>query len=378
MKSNRKKIILAGGGSGGHITPLISVWEIIKEEYDFVYIGVRGGVGLELVSDKKILMYQIMVGKWRRYFSLLNVVDVFKFVFGVFQSLIILSKEKPNLVLAKGGYVALPVSLAAWLMRIPVIAHESDTVMGLANRIIARFAVKIAVTFPLGNYPSKYQKKLVLTGMPVRNWRAKRSDESRYRKYFGIDNDLPIVLVMGGSQGAVGLNTYVLNNIFSMLDFTNVIHITGRTDLERVQKIAGKFGKKNGKYLIFDFMLKDYEKAIFIADLIVSRSGSTSLSEISSLSKPSILVPLPTSASNHQFHNAKSFEDVGASILVEERDFDKINLSILIKSLFEDEERYEEMRASASTAMMTDGSSQILADLIADVLKGKSNNTNLS
>ncbi|MFA4931229.1 MAG: UDP-N-acetylglucosamine--N-acetylmuramyl-(pentapeptide) pyrophosphoryl-undecaprenol N-acetylglucosamine transferase [Patescibacteria group bacterium] len=366
MKNDRKKrIVLAGGGSGGHVMPLLNVWELLKNDYDFIFMGKSRGDEEMLVKQRNIPYHGVWTGKWRRYWSWRNVIDLFTFPMGIWQSIWILYHYKPDLVFAKGGYVSLPVAVAARILGIKLVLHESDSVFGLANRLAAGFASKIAVSFPVGRYDIGYHDKMIWTGMPVRNWRVGDDNVEDIRQHFAIDNDLPVVLVTGGSQGAMNLNTYVMKHIVAILEFANVIHIAGKNDFKRVEAKKINIIRGNGKYIIYDFMYEDYDKAMILADMVVSRAGST-LAEISNLAKPSILVPLPHSASNHQYYNAKSFEDVGASVMVEERDFERINLAILVESILGDEERYEEMSAAAVTAIKTEGATQMMADLIVE------------
>jgi len=211
---------------------------------------------------------------------------------------------------------------------------------------------------------------MIYTGLPVRAWAKKSGDDDEIIKSFGLDKELPIIFVTGGSHGAKSLNSYVAQHLEKILEFANVIMVTGENDYER---IVDKVGDVKGKGVcrIYSFLTDNFNKGMFISDLIISRASATTLAEISSMAKPSILVPLPTSASNHQYFNAKSYEDMGACVLVEERDFDKINLAVLIKSLFEDEESYHEMTSSASAAMQTDGVGKIILDLINDLIEEK-------
>ena len=369
-RKKRKTILLAGGGSAGHVMPLVSVVEAIKGKYDTVFIIEKNGVEENVLKKRNIIYYGILAGKWRRYWSWQNFIDIFKVIIGIFQSIYLLFKIKPDVVLAKGGYVSIPVSVACWFWHIPLVSHESDAIMGLANKFTARIARKIGVAFPVGVYGGVNENKLVWVGMPVRKFEMDGGDLIKIGKYFGINNDLPVVFVTGGSQGAVNLNSYILKNIKEILKFCNVIHITGKKDFDRVKKIKEELELLPGKYLVYDFMYDDYGRAIVLADIVISRAGST-LAEISFMAKPSILVPLPTSASNHQYYNAKSFEDVGASIMIEERDFNKVNLAILLQSVLSDEERMEEMKAAATTAMMTEGSAQMMLDLIESVMNGE-------
>jgi UDP-N-acetylglucosamine--N-acetylmuramyl-(pentapeptide) pyrophosphoryl-undecaprenol N-acetylglucosamine transferase len=240
-------------------------------------------------------------------------------------------------------------------------------VMGLANKIISRMAKTIAVSFPIGAYDNKYASKMIFTGLPVKGWKAKSGDVQKMKKILQIDLQLPTIFVTGGSYGANSVNSYILEHASKILNYANILHVTGDNDYDRVTKL-GKNIKGKGVYNIYKFLTDDFNKDLYVSDMVISRASATTLAEISSMAKPSILIPLPTSASNHQYFNAKSFEDMGASVMIEERDFPRINLAILIKSILEDEERYEEMSASAVTAMQTEGAAQIIKDIIAGMI----------
>ena len=206
MTKKRKTILLAGGGSAGHVMPLVSVVEAIKGKYDTVFIIEKNGVEENVLKKRNIIYYGILAGKWRRYWSWQNFIDIFKVIIGIFQSIYLLFKIKPDVVLAKGGYVSIPVSVACWFWHIPLVSHESDAIMGLANKFTARIARKIGVAFPVGVYGGVNENKLVWVGMPVRKFEMDGGDLIKIGKYFGINNDLPVVFVTGGSQGAVNLN----------------------------------------------------------------------------------------------------------------------------------------------------------------------------
>jgi len=367
-QTKKEKIVLAGGGSGGHVMPLLSVWEFLKDEYEVLFLCSNQGKEEKILADKKVYFKTIWAGKLRRYFDWQNLVDFFKTPIGIAQSYFILRSYRPVVVLAKGGYVSVPVGIAAWLLGIPLVTHESDAVMGLANRILARFATKIAVAFPVGRYQSQDEKKMIWTGMPVRKWKYQDGDKEKIREEWGLNNQLPVIFITGGSQGAKKMNSYVMDNLDKILQFANVIHQTGELDFPRLERKKMSLTETKGKYLIYDFLIDEYDRAMVLADLVIARAGST-LADISNLAKPSILIPLPSSASNHQFYNAKSFDDMGAAVMLEERDFNKINLAVLAESILSDEERMEEMASTASTAMKTEGSAQILVDIIKDTIR---------
>ncbi len=366
----KKKVLLAGGGSGGHVFPLLNVWEYMKNDFEVQYVGEKNGKEQVWVEERGINYQGISAGKLRRYFSIQNFIDIFKVPVGIYQSWQILRDFKPDLVFAKGGNVSFPVVIAAWWLKIPVLTHESDLVMGLANRMTASIADKIAVSFPVGAYGSRYSEKMIYTGLPVRVWTKKSGNEDEIVKSFGLNKDLPTVFVTGGSQGAMAVNSYILDHLDKILDYANVIHVSGETDFVRVrEKTKDIIG--TGVYKLYSFLTDNFNKAMYISEIVVSRASATTLAEISSMAKPSILIPLPISASNHQYFNAKRYEDIGASVMVEEREFKQINLAVLLQSILEDEEKYHEMSSSASVAMQTEGVSQIIIDLINNMIEEK-------
>lgn len=304
------KILVAGGGTAGHVIPLIEVAKLLKNRgHRVIYVG-AGEPERTLV--KTVKYKQIISGKWRRYFAVRNLLEPFKILIGFFQALILLKKLKPNLVFVKGGYVSVPIIAATAILKIPLYAHESDSVMGWANRLAMTFARKVFVGFPFDNYPATLGKKLIYTGTPVRSHHQHASV-----KQFGLNKKMPIILVTGGSQGAQGINELVFGGLKDLLQSYQIIHITGQHDFNRAIEARNRlpFHLKD-RYSVYKFLEEDFMDSLKVADVVITRGGATSLAEIASLKKRAIIVPLPTSASDHQRKNAQVYQKMyGFSVL---------------------------------------------------------------
>lgn len=344
---NQIKIALSGGGTAGHIWPTLDVANQIKKiepEAQFIYLGSRGEIEKNIIPQKQIKLYQIFSGKLRRYWSWENFIDPIKVIIGFFQSLIILAKNRPQVVFAKGGYVTVPVVIAARLLKIPTIAHESDSILGLANRILFRLVQKIMISFPSYNYGKKYQKKLFYSGLPTREEFFQTNDKSEGYKTFKISDRIPVLLITGGSQGSHIINKNISKIASSILEKYQIIHSTGSLDYSKIKKRKHHLKEdKAERYKIYRFLPNLMPEALKIADLVVSRAGANTLAEISALSRPSIIIPLATAASNHQYYNARVYAEYKAAIVIEEKDLtpkklqktilDLLNRKVLLEQL---------------------------------------------
>lgn len=336
------RIVITGGGTGGHIFPLISVVEKIREErndVNFLYLGSQGEMERQAMQDKLIPIKYIMSGKIRRYFSFHNFVDFFKIPIGIFQALWHLLWYMPDVVFSKGGYVSVPVALAAWIYKIPILTHESDAMPGLANRIIGVLSQRIAVSYP---HTKKYfdENKVLLTGNPIRE-DINRGNKEEFIKKFGLTESRPIILVLGGSQGAQNINIAITNVLPDLLKIAQIIHQTGKLNYEETIKLARAVGIKEGRdgYHPVPFLdLIDLKDALSAADLVISRSGANSISEIAANAKPTILIPLPTSANNHQGMNAYFLTENGGAVVLEESNIGKNMLVGKIEKILNDNE----------------------------------------
>jgi len=319
-KNLKLKIILTGGGTAGHVWPTLTVAEAIKKQKldtDFLYIGSENGIESEIVPKNHYQYQSIKTGKIRRYFSWENFIDPFKVVKGVSQSKKIIKSFKPDAVFAKGGYVTAPVVFAAWLCKVPVVLHESDSVMGLANKTLSKFAKKIAVSFPTNYYPQKLQKKLFYSGLPIRESFVHWQKCSNVNIKFNVQ--LPIVLITGGSQGAHFINHSIFKILAKLLKKYNIIHLTGTQDIETAEKRKKKLSSTYSKrYLPYGFLDQEMTEAMKTADLVISRAGANSLFELAAMKKPAIIIPLPSAASDHQNKNAEIFRAQKAVVVLKE------------------------------------------------------------
>lgn len=307
MINKRKKIILVGGGTLGSVSPLLAV--AAKYEADYVFVGTKHGPEKKLLVNHQMPYRAIRSGKWRRYFSWKNFSDIINIKIAFCQSIGIILKEKPDIILTAGSFVAVPFVWAAWLLRKPVVVHQQDLVPGLANKLMAPFAKKITLTF------SEQEKhfnrdKVVLTGNPVRHMERFRQDK-------------PNILITGGGLGARGMNHFIAQFIPKLAENYHVHHILGNENWD--QRVVWD------DYTPYKFVTEEMPRLLSQADIIISRSGMSLITEAASLSKALILIPMPNS---HQVKNAEFFAKHNSAFIVNqgsdkimERYLDKILLN---------------------------------------------------
>ncbi|WP_055071353.1 undecaprenyldiphospho-muramoylpentapeptide beta-N-acetylglucosaminyltransferase [Clostridium massiliamazoniense] len=323
---SKYKIIMTGGGSAGHVTPnLALVPKLESLGFEIKYIGSKKGIENDIIKKANIPFYSISSGKLRRYFDFKNFSDPFKVIKGVGDAFRILSKEKPDIVFSKGGFVTVPVVIAASMKKIPVVAHESDFTPGLANKIAGRFCDKLCVTFPES---LKYIEgnKGILTGTPIReelfNGRAEIG-----KRFCNFKYDKETILIIGGSLGAKVINDTVRMDIERLLKEYNIIHLCGKNNLD--DKLKNKEG-----YIQLEYVSEELPDLMAYADLVISRAGANAIFELLALKKPHILIPLSAKASRgDQVLNAKSFKKSGYSVVIEEEELTTDKLYEELKEL---------------------------------------------
>lgn len=306
-----KKIILTGGGTAGHVTPNLALLPSLrKEEFEIHYIGSYNGIERRLIEDAGIPYDGISSGKLRRYFDIKNFSDPLRVLKGYGQAKRLMKQYRPNIVFSKGGFVSVPVVLAAKHYKIPVIIHESDMTPGLANKICIPAAKKVCCNFPETlNYLPK--DKAVLSGSPIRE-ELLTGDRLSGLQYAGLSANRPVILVIGGSLGSVTVNHAVRSILPKLLSQFQVIHICGKGNLD--ESLIGTSG-----YVQYEYVDKPLRHLFAAADLIISRAGANSICEILALRKPNILIPLSAAASRgDQILNANSFAKQGFSTVLEE------------------------------------------------------------
>jgi len=322
------KILFTGGGTAGHIFPLVAITREIRRIYpkttqrlplEFYYFGPKDDFSLIMLSQEDFIIKTIISGKIRRYFSFKNFVDIlFKIPLGAIQSFFLLLTIRPDIVFSKGGSGSIAVTFSARLLRIPVFLHESDVVPGLSNQTTAKWAKKIFTSFPKTEYFNP--EKTTLVGNPIRT-EILEGDKETAVEMFNLTLSKPILLIMGGSQGAETINDFVLRILNNLLKDYEIIHVTGTQNINAVKAEAQVVIEKDldRYYHPIGFLNEEKIKHAFkAADLIISRSGSGSIFEIAAAGKPSILIPLPSAAADHQSKNAYAYAENGASMVIEQ------------------------------------------------------------
>ena len=330
-----KKIVLTGGGTAGHVTPNIALIPALqKEGYDVHYIGSYNGIEKKLLEDLNIPYYGISSGKLRRYFDVKNFQDPFKVVKGYTQASKLLKKLKPYFVFSKGGFVTVPVVLAAKRRGIPTIIHESDITPGLANKICIPCANKICANFPetLTHLPSG---KAVITGTPIRQELFQGSRE-RGLEFTGLTEEKPILLVIGGSLGSAAINEAVRTALPEILKKFQVIHLCGKGKV--YDSLIGTPG-----YVQYEYIQDELCDLLSLADAVISRAGANVICELVALHKPNILIPLPAASSRgDQILNAESFRKQGFSHVILEENLTKETLLAGIDEILNNKIEYIE------------------------------------
>ena len=334
-----KRIVLTGGGTAGHVTPNIALLPSLREHgYEISYIGSHDGIEKDLAKSNDLPYYGISCGKLRRYLDLKNLRDPFRIIKGFFEARKLLKKIKPDVIFSKGGFVSVPVVLAAKTRHIPVISHESDMTPGLANKISMPFAWKICCNFPetLKNLPPE---KAVLSGSPIRE-ELFTGDKEEGRKICGFNTDKPVLLVTGGSLGSAVLNEALRKILDPLLKEFQVVHLCGKGNLDAsLNNIEG--------YKQIEYANTEMKDLFALSDLVISRAGANAICEILALNKPNILIPLSKNASRgDQILNARSFEKQGFSVVIEEEELTDEKLLNDIRTLFNNKASYINIMSS--------------------------------
>jgi len=347
------KILFTGGGTGGHTFPLIATIREIrnlysKKDLEFFYIGPKDEFSSILLSQEDVHVRTIAAGKIRRYFSFQNFIDIlFKIPWSFLQSFYYLVRIDPQLVFSKGGSGSLPVTLCAGIFRIPVFLHESDIVPGLSNRITSRWAKKIYISFPRTEYFDL--SKTTLVGNPIR-LEIMNGSKEKAKELFNLTLEKPVFLFLGGSQGAEFINDFVLMILNNFLQDFEIIHVCGMLNLKGVETEARAVINKDLEkyYHLYSFLDEEKLKHAYKAvDFVMSRAGAGGIFEVAAMGLPSILVPLPSAAANHQAKNAYSYAETGAAIVMEQ---DNLTLNFFlekIKYIFVRPQALEKMKEEA-------------------------------
>ena len=345
-----KKIIMTGGGTAGHVTPNLALVPLLKEKgYEIFYIGSYTGIEKKLVEDAGITYYGISSGKLRRYHDWKNFTDPFRVIKGFSEANQLMKHIQPDVVFSKGGFVSVPVVMAAARQHIPAIIHESDMTPGLANKLAIPFASKVCCNFPetMQYLPDG---KAVHTGSPIRKELFSGNKEAGL-SFTGFSADKPVILIMGGSIGSRFINNAVWASLDTLLEKFQIVHLVGKGNINN--DLVGRAGYKQ-----YEFISEQLNDIFAMTDLMISRAGANSISEILALKIPNILIPLSAAASRgDQILNAASYEKQGFSTVLQE---EELTGELLISSVEDVYARRDEIKEKMASSKLLDANNTIM------------------
>jgi len=351
-----KRIVLTGGGTAGHVTPHLSLIPKLKTAgYEIHYIGTECGIEHGMMTKVAGVTYHaVQCGKLRRYWSVLNFTDPFRVLWGSLQSIRLMAKLKPHICFSKGGFVSVPVVLGAWLWRVPTVCHESDFSPGLANRICAKFANRVATTY--ADCATAIGPKGVMTGTPLRP-ELFQGSRTAGLSLAGFGGHKPVLMVTGGSLGAQTINRCLRKALSALLPYMDVLHLCGKGNIEPSLECLEGYCQK-------EFLDEEFPDAIAAADIVLSRAGSNTLCELAALQKPMLLIPYPLGAGRgDQIQNAESYRRQGLAMVLPQ---EKMNPALLTAELLSLLSHREELQTALEAHPAKDGTEAVLA-LIEEV-----------
>lgn len=366
------KILLTGGGTGGHFYPVIAVAEALRDLAKerkliepLLYYAAPEPYDAEALVENDITFVRTSAGKLRRYFSILNFFDFFKTAWGVTVSVFRIFFLYPDVIFGKGGYASFPTLLAGRLFRIPVVIHESDTVPGRVNRWAGKFAARIAVSYPkAAEYFPK--DKVAVTGNPIRKGIRTPATEGAH-EFLKLEREVPVILVIGGSQGAVALNDVILRALPDLLADFQVIHQTGPANFAEVEQLASVIlanSPYKTRYRPFAYLDNlAMRMSAGAASLVISRAGS-GIFEIAAWGKPAILVPIPTDIVKDQTENAYTYARGGGAVVIDQNNLSPTLLASEIRRIMQNPDLYNRMRLGAQASSTTDAAAIIADELL--------------
>lgn len=320
------RVIVTGGGTGGHTYPALTAIRTLRArlaeagtEPELLWVGVAHGLEARIATQEGVPFKAITTGKLRRSPNARelwrNVVDAFRIPLGVLQAILTVLRVKPAVVLSTGGYVSVPIGVAAWLFRRPLVMHEQILTLGLANRILARLATRVLLSHEssVTHLPARARSRAVVTGNPVRP-EVLAGDPQRARVGYGLDPRLPLVFVTGGAQGAVQVNNLVTEILTEVLPYCQVLHQCGEYSFERMKEVAAALPEHlRARYRVVDYIHGELPDVLAAADIVVARSGAGTVAELTALGKACILIPLIPTGGDEQRRTARHLAEAGAA-----------------------------------------------------------------
>ncbi len=328
----KHKIIMTGGGTAGHVMPNLALMpSLLEEGFEIQYIGTADGIEKTIITKENIKYHTISSGKLRRYFDIKNFTDPFKVIKGIIEAKNIIKKEKPDVVFSKGGFVAVPVVIGAYLNRVPIVSHECDITPGLANKIALPYSSKICVTFPETIKHVK-EGKGILTGNPIRK-ELFQGSKIKGMKFCGFTREKPVLLIIGGSLGSKAINDAIRKSLTELVNKYQIIHICGKGNLEPKLQYDG--------YRQYEYISAELPDLLACADIVISRAGANTIYELLALKKPNLLIPLSKKSSRgDQILNAASFEKNGYSMVLQEEELKEDTLLSALDNLYGSRYKY--------------------------------------
>ena len=376
------KFVITGGGTGGHLTPALAVVDAIQRTdatVEILFIGSATGLEAEIVPNRGIAYKSIATGKLRRssrgllgMLTIANFRDMLAVPKGLIDAYRILKAYKPDAILSTGGYVAVPASIAAWLLRIPLVIHEQTTTIGLANRICCSLAHTVALSFEIAraDLPTRARAGAVVTGNPIRNETLAGSRTGADRR-FGITPDMPVILITGGAQGARVINTAILDAISTLTKTHFVIHQCGKQGIDTLSAARATMpDETRERWFLSAFLDADaMADAWAAARIVIARAGAGTVNEGLILGKPMIFVPLEPSSRDEQLRNAERSAELGAAVIVRQAECTADALLAALRAIVETPGCTERMSAAARGSAITDADVRIARLLVSIATK---------
>ena len=364
------RVVVSGGGTGGHIYPALAFMRYLEkqEDVEYLYIGTKRGLESKIVPQAGYAFESIKIEGLKRSLSLENLKTAYYMVTSVIKARKILKEFKPDVVIGTGGYVCAPVLFAASLLKIPTIIHEQNSVAGVTNKFLAKWVNKIAICFDdVKKDFASYSEKVVLTGNPRGQEVVEIKKNPEYLDSIGVQTDLPIVVIFGGSRGSERMNEVFVEALEGFADKNyHVIMVTGEVHYDKINNQITNLAKSLPNVSVFPY-IKDMPQLFQNVDLVVCRSGATTLTELTALGLASILIPSPYVTNNHQEANARSLVDQGAASMILEKELNAQTMLAEIDHILLDSHKKEAMATSAKKMGITDASSR-LTSMIHEML----------
>jgi UDP-N-acetylglucosamine--N-acetylmuramyl-(pentapeptide) pyrophosphoryl-undecaprenol N-acetylglucosamine transferase len=366
------KVVIAGGGTGGHVLPAVAVIDELRArvaEIELLWIGSRDGIEVSSATDQRVPYRAIQTGKLRRYVDLENAIDTLRLPVGIAQAWTILKQFKPDVILSTGGYVSVPTVIAGSRLA-PILTHEQTVVLGLATNINLRFADVLAISYgQTQQHLQECKKRVVCTGNPTRATLHSGAAPMCHQR-FGFSDELPLVYVTGGARGSKPINERIEAILHDLLRHCQVLHQTGAAsangDAPRLREVREKLPQQlKQRYIVTEFVGEELPDVYAAADLVVARAGAGTVAELAALGKPSVLIPLPGSGRGEQQANATMLQSLDAAVAIDQDQASPERLKETILSLLRDPERRHRMSANAQRLAYPKAAAHLCDELIS-------------